>query len=501
MPPPPVPRASRRACSPRPSRASCPGWRWGWRSSRWASPAISRGRASRPPPAPVVMAPPTTAPPPTTLATPAPPPVTAAPAPDFGEAGGKAAASVKARAGGLRGGQLRQGGRLGAGGAARGRRERAGEEDPGAGDGRAEGRRPGARGDAALARGDFAAAEAAAAEALPDRAVGQGRGGAPAPDRRGQGAGPARRRRQGRERAHRAGERGAQRGRDARCRPSSTRPRSPPTTARSRSTPATRPRRTAGRRDQRQGAWPTPQASGPRAGAGPVKSFVPGRTEAKARRAGGLVGFDETRRASTSRRARRPPGCPARSCSRRRPRCRSRARPSRSWSSSRTRASQPIPLAPMMSVSTTVDGKPQKGQLAPATATVAPGQRGLVFQTPSGQVWKDSTQSWVMEIVVTTQRNETLPQYAHLEVAPRPFAKIRSSEGLMRKLLAPALVLTAAGCSPRRTIRRRSTTRPPSAPSPTSRSRSAPRSATTATSRSRASTSGARARTTTRSCR
>src|SRR5262245_15482702 len=49
-----------------------------------------------PPPAPVVMTPTTIAPPPTTLATPTPPPVTAAPAPDFGEAGGKAAASVKA---------------------------------------------------------------------------------------------------------------------------------------------------------------------------------------------------------------------------------------------------------------------------------------------------------------------------------------------------------------------------------------------------------------------
>jgi hypothetical protein len=69
--------------------------------------------------------------------------------------------------------------------------------------------------------------------------------------------------------------------------------------------------------------------------------------------------------------------------------------------------SQPIPLAPMMVISTTLDGRPQRGQLAPATATVAPGQRGLVFQTPSGQVWKDSTQSWVMEVVVTTQRNET----------------------------------------------------------------------------------------------
>jgi hypothetical protein len=60
-----------------------------------------------------------------------------------------------------------------------------------------------------------------------------------------------------------------------------------------------------------------------------------------------------------------------------------------------------------MIVSTTLDGRQQRGPVAPATATVAPGQRGLVFQTPSGQVWKDSTQSWVMEVVVTTQRNET----------------------------------------------------------------------------------------------
>ena len=67
---------------------------------------------------------------------------------------------------------------------------------------------------------------------------------------------------------------------------------------------------------------------------------------------------------------------------------------------------QPIPLTGM-TVTTTVDGRPQRGQLPPVTATVAPGQRGLVFQMPSGMVWRDSTQSWSMEIALTTQRGET----------------------------------------------------------------------------------------------
>ena len=67
--------------------------------------------------------------------------------------------------------------------------------------------------------------------------------------------------------------------------------------------------------------------------------------------------------------------------------------------------SQPIPLS-SMTVATTVDGKVQRGAVPPATATGAPRQRSVVFQV-AGQVWKEGTQSWSMEIVLTTQRNET----------------------------------------------------------------------------------------------
>ena len=67
--------------------------------------------------------------------------------------------------------------------------------------------------------------------------------------------------------------------------------------------------------------------------------------------------------------------------------------------------SQPIPLS-SMTVATTVDGTTQRGSIPPATAMGAPGQRSVVFQV-AGQVWKEGTQSWSMEIVLTTQRNET----------------------------------------------------------------------------------------------
>ena len=171
-------------------------------------------KSQQAPPAPVVMTPSTTAPPPTTLATPAPPPVTAAPAPQFGEAGGKAAASVKAAQTAFEAGNYDKA----VASAQSALREDAASEPAKKilaqamiGQKAADQVRSG---DGALARGDFAAAETAAAEALPDRAVGQGRGRPAAPDRRVQGGGPARRRRQGRECAHRPGDDGAQRRRD-----------------------------------------------------------------------------------------------------------------------------------------------------------------------------------------------------------------------------------------------------------------------------------------------
>jgi hypothetical protein len=68
--------------------------------------------------------------------------------------------------------------------------------------------------------------------------------------------------------------------------------------------------------------------------------------------------------------------------------------------------SQAIQLAAMQ-ITTTVDGRPQRGNVAPATTTVAPGQRALVYQTPPEMLWREGTQSWVMEIVLTTTKGET----------------------------------------------------------------------------------------------
>jgi hypothetical protein len=60
-----------------------------------------------------------------------------------------------------------------------------------------------------------------------------------------------------------------------------------------------------------------------------------------------------------------------------------------------------------MQITTTTDGRPQRGAVPPATTTVAPGQRGLVFQTPGEMLWREGTQSWTMEIVLKTTKGET----------------------------------------------------------------------------------------------
>jgi hypothetical protein len=67
---------------------------------------------------------------------------------------------------------------------------------------------------------------------------------------------------------------------------------------------------------------------------------------------------------------------------------------------------QPIRLAGM-TVATTVDGKRQGGALPPLATTVAPRDRALVFQTPGDLVWRDGTQSWVMEILLQTTKRES----------------------------------------------------------------------------------------------
>jgi hypothetical protein len=67
---------------------------------------------------------------------------------------------------------------------------------------------------------------------------------------------------------------------------------------------------------------------------------------------------------------------------------------------------QPIPLAGM-SLATTVNGKRQAGPVPLSTATVAPGARAQVYQTPAETIWKDDTASWSMEVVLKTAKGET----------------------------------------------------------------------------------------------
>jgi tRNA A-37 threonylcarbamoyl transferase component Bud32 len=359
-----------------------------------------------PPPTPVVMTPTTTAPPPpTTLATPTPPPVTAAPAPQFGEAGGKAAASVKAAQAAFEAGNYDKA----VASAQSALREDAASEPAKkilaqamVGQKAADQVRSG---DGALARSDFAAAEAAAAEAL---RIAPWDKGAVALQRRIAEAKAA-----------------AQRDADAKAASART---AQVTAALNDAATALQARQyeaaiaaydralqldpgNSAALNGRTGAISAKaiadaQASGPRPGAGSVKSFVPGRTEAKAAPGGGLVGFEETAGVEVKR-GTAGAGLPGTIVFEATPQVPKAGEAYKVVVYLSNEGSQPIPLAPAMSVSTTVDGRPQKGPITPMTTTVAPGQRSVVWQTPSGMVWRDSTQSWVMEIVITTQRNET----------------------------------------------------------------------------------------------
>jgi archaellum component FlaG (FlaF/FlaG flagellin family) len=131
---------------------------------------------------------------------------------------------------------------------------------------------------------------------------------------------------------------------------------------------------------------------------------VPGRTEAKVAASGGLVGFEDTAGVTVKQgtQAAELPGTIVFEATPQVP------KPGEAFKVVvylSNQGSQPIPLS-KMTVATTIDGRPQKGDLSPATATAAPGQKSMLFQSP-GMVWKDNTQSWTMEIVITTQRGET----------------------------------------------------------------------------------------------
>ncbi|HSD29954.1 MAG TPA: tetratricopeptide repeat protein, partial [Vicinamibacteria bacterium] len=143
-------------------------------------------------------------------------------------------------------------------------------------------------------------------------------------------------------------------------------------------------------------------ASGPKPGG---RSFVAGRTEAKGSEQGGLVGFEDSAGVDVKRgtSAAELPGQIVFDAVPPAPKPGERFRVSVFLSNE---GSQAIQLATMQ-ITTTTDGRPQRGGVPPATTTVAPGQRALVYQTPGEMLWKEGTQSWMMEIVLKTTKGET----------------------------------------------------------------------------------------------
>jgi tRNA A-37 threonylcarbamoyl transferase component Bud32 len=139
--------------------------------------------------------------------------------------------------------------------------------------------------------------------------------------------------------------------------------------------------------------------------AGPVRAFAAGRTEAKGAEQGGLVGFEdsagvEVKRGTT---AAELPGRLLFEASPAAPKAGERFRVSVFLSNE---GAQAIELQ-AMSVTTVHDGRRQSGGVPPATATVAPGQRALVYQTPPDIVWREGTEAWTMEVTLRTKRGET----------------------------------------------------------------------------------------------
>jgi hypothetical protein len=146
-------------------------------------------------------------------------------------------------------------------------------------------------------------------------------------------------------------------------------------------------------------------ASGPRPGAA-VRTFVAGRTEAKGMEQGGAgpAGFEDSAGVTVKRgtAAAELPGKILFEANPAAPRAGERFRVTAFLSNE---GQQPIQLASMQ-ITTTTDGRPQRGTLSPATTTAAPGQKAPVYQMPE-LVWKEGTQSWSMEIVLRTTQGET----------------------------------------------------------------------------------------------
>jgi serine/threonine-protein kinase len=351
---------------------------------------------------PVTQAVATPAPPPTTVATPTPPPVTAAPAPTFEEAGGKAAAQIRNAQAAFKAGNYDR---------AVVAAQEALREDPANANALKvlENAQSGQKAlvqlraaEAALARGDFAAAESeldGARRLAPwDRGVV--------------------------DFSPRIAEARARAQREAEAKVQSTRTAQVNALLSEASTAVERKQYEAAVAAYNRVLELEPgnqvasigksnaltaktvaeaAASGPRAGA-VVRSFVPGRTEAKGTEQGGLVGFEDSAGVNVKKgtAAAELPGKIVFEASPPAPRAGDRFRVNVVLVNE---GQQAIPLA-SMTVATVLDGKRQSGPVPLSVTTVAPGQRAPVFQSPE-QVWKEGTESWTMEIVLRTTKGET----------------------------------------------------------------------------------------------
>ena len=146
---------------------------------------------------------------------------------------------------------------------------------------------------------------------------------------------------------------------------------------------------------------------GSRSGAPLVRTFVAGATQAKGTdtAAGGPAGFEDTA-GVTVKKATTGTALPGRIVFEAQP---AAPRPGDRYRISvylKNEGQQPIQLAQAL-VTTTVDGRRAAGAVPLSVATVAPGDRAMVFQTPGSEAWRDGTNSWTMEIVLKTKAGET----------------------------------------------------------------------------------------------
>jgi serine/threonine-protein kinase len=147
--------------------------------------------------------------------------------------------------------------------------------------------------------------------------------------------------------------------------------------------------------------------TGVRTGGPLVRAFVPGATQAKGAEAttGGPSGFEDSA-GVTVKKATQAAALPGRILFEASP---AAPRPGERYRIAvflKNEGQQPIQLVQAL-VTTTVDGRRAAGPVPLSVATVAPGDRALVFQTPGTEAWKDGTSSWTMEIVLKTKTGDT----------------------------------------------------------------------------------------------